>query len=105
MEDGAEFEGVKALSRPQRLRQKRADTPGVIAVGAVIPRRGHGSSCQQFADPFALDVRQPPLQAVVLKAQSVEVEDGEVKDGRFEMIQRMDGVDRLLTKLIGAAVA
>ena len=60
---------------------------------------------QHLADQVSLDVGQPPLDAVVVEGQLLVIEPKQVQDGRIEIVQRVDVLDRLLPELVCDAVA
>ena len=55
-------------------------------------------------DYVTVNVRQPPLDAVVVKAQALVIEPERVENGRVEIIHRRHILDRLVAEVVGSTV-
>src|SRR2546422_407686 len=62
-------------------------------------------SCQHLLNHFSMHIREPALGAVVVKGQSLVIQAEQMEQGRVQVMNRADILDRLVTEFIRGAVA
>src|SRR6266545_6986343 len=62
-------------------------------------------SCQNLPNHFAVDIREPALDAIVVESQSRVIQTQQMKQRGVQVVDGAGVLDRLVTKFVGGAVA